>query len=168
LKKTIKKEYKYQDNKTKEWKVKVYESPLFNPSYTSPNSRDNMIERKLRNHATRKYPKNFNQANVKSLYEETFEEEKVYKQREIIDPEERLGIAQEEFDDNTGSQELGNETKNVKDTPKKEVGEKLIVEKDTGEIVQPEEELTTEELEEETQEDIDEIPADDDMPDFMK
>ena len=168
LKKTIKKEYKYQDNKTKEWKVKVYESPLFNPSYTSPNSRDNMIERKLRNHATRKYPKNFNQANVKSLYEETFEEEKVYKQREIIDPEERLGIAQEEFDASTGSQELGSETKNIKETPKKEVGEKLIVEKETGEIVEPEEELTTEELEEETQEDIDEITADDDMPDFMK
>ena len=67
LKRTIKKSYSYKgkDGKTYE---KQYESPLFNPSYTAPNSRDNMIERKLRNHATRKYPKNFNQTNVKTLF----------------------------------------------------------------------------------------------------
>ena len=126
LKRTIKKSYSYKgkDGKTYE---KQYESPLFNPSYTAPNSRDNMIERKLRNHATRKYPKNFNQTNVKTLYEETFEEEKLYKTREVIDPEQRIEIAQKEFDSESGSQELG---KDVNKTPKKQVGEELIVEKE--------------------------------------
>ena len=173
LKRTIKKSYSYKgkDGKTYE---KQYESPLFNPSYTSPNSRDNMIERKLRNHATRKYPKNFNQTNVKSLYEETFEEEKVYKTREIVEPEERLEIAQQEFDNQSGSQELG---KDVNKTPKKQVGEELIVEKETGEIIEPkatedekpsfvEEDETNVTLQEE--EATQTVDDDEELPDFLK
>jgi hypothetical protein len=172
LKRTIKKSrsYKGKDGKTYE---KQYESPLFNPSYTAPNSRDNMIERKLRNHATRKYPKNFNQTNVKTLYEETFEEEKLYKTREVIDPEQRIEIAQQEFDSESGSQELG---KDKKETPKKQVGEELIVEKETGEIIEQKvsedekptfvEDVETNETlhEEETSQSVE----DEELPDFLK
>ena len=173
LNRSIKKSYSYKgkDGKTYE---KQYESPLFNPSYTSPNSRDNMVERKLRNHATRKYPKNFNQTNVKSLYEETFEEEKIYKTREIVEPEERLEIAQQEFDNQSGSQELG---KDVNKTPKKQVGEELIVEKETGEIIEPkatedekpsfvEEDETNVTLQEE--EATQTVDDDEELPDFLK
>ena len=174
LKRTIKKSYSYKgkDGKTYE---KQYESPLFNPSYTAPNSRDNMIERKLRNHATRKYPKNFNQTNVKTLYEETFEEEKLYKTREVIDPEQRIEIAQQEFDSESGSQELG---KDKKETPKKQVGEELIVEKETGEIIEQkvsedekptfvEENETNETLHEETEATV-QTNDDEELPDFLK
>jgi hypothetical protein len=171
LKRTIKKSYSYKgkDGKTYE---KQYESPLFNPSYTAPNSRDNMIERKLRNHATRKYPKNFNQTNVKTLYEETFEEEKLYKTREVIDPEQRIEIAQQEFDSESGSQELG---KDKKETPKKQVGEELIVEKETGEIIEQkvsEDEKPTFVEDVETNVTLQEeetVTADyEEMPDFLK
>jgi hypothetical protein len=172
LKRTIKKSYSYKgkDGKTYE---KQYESPLFNPSYTAPNSRDNMIERKLRNHATRKYPKNFNQTNVKTLYEETFEEEKLYKTREVIDPEQRIEIAQQEFDSESGSQELG---KDKKETPKKQVGEELIVEKETGEIIEQkvsEDEKPSFVEENETnvtlhEEETSQLVEDEELPDFLK
>ena len=175
LKRTIKKEYKTWNKEARKYETKQYESPLFNPSYTAPNSRDNMIERKLRNHATRKYPKNFNQTNVKSLYEETFEEEKIYKTREVIDPEQRIEIAQQEFDSESGSQELG---KDVNKTPKKQVGEELIVEKETGEIIEQkvsedekpsfvEENETNETLHEETEATV-QTNDDEELPDFLK
>lgn len=175
LKRTIKKEYKYKDSKTGKWEVKTYESPLFNPSYTAPNSRDNMVERKLRNHATRKYPKNFNKTEVKSLYEETFEEEKIYKTREIIEPEERMELAQHEFDTNSGSQELGKDIKEPK-APKKNVGEELIVQKETGEIIEPthqhgfDEEEKPSFIDNEETSGVDEMNDvnDEEMPDFLK
>jgi hypothetical protein len=171
LKRTIKKSYSYKgkDGKTYE---KQYESPLFNPSYTAPNSRDNMIERKLRNHATRKYPKNFNQTNVKTLYEETFEEEKLYKTREVIDPEQRIEIAQQEFDSESGSQELG---KDKKETPKKQVGEELIVEKEEStldpKIIDDEKPTFVEDVEtNETlhEEETSQSVEDEELPDFLK
>jgi hypothetical protein len=171
LKRTIKKSrsYKGKDGKTYE---KQYESPLFNPSYTAPNSRDNMIERKLRNHATRKYPKNFNQTNVKTLYEETFEEEKLYKTREVIDPEQRIEIAQQEFDSESGSQELG---KDKKETPKKQVGEELIVEKEEStldpKIIDDEKPTFVEDVEtNETlhEEETSQSVEDEELPDFLK
>lgn len=171
LKRTIKKSYSYKgkDGKTYE---KQYESPLFNPSYTAPNSRDNMIERKLRNHATRKYPKNFNQTNVKTLYEETFEEEKIYKTREVIDPEQRIEIAQQEFDSESGSQELG---KDVNKTPKKQVGEELIVEKEEStvdpKIIDDEKPTFVEDVETNVtlhEEETSQSVEDEELPDFLK
>jgi hypothetical protein len=172
LKRTIKKEYKTWNKDAKKYETKQYESPLFNPSYTAPNSRDNMIERKLRNHATRKYPKNFNQTKVKTLYEETFEEEKLYKTRGIIEPEERLEIAQQEFDSESGSQELG---KDVNKTPKKEVGEKLIVEKEENtvdpKIIDDEKPTFVEDVETNVtlhEEETSQSVEDEELPDFLK
>ena len=134
-----------------------------------------MIERKLRNHATRKYPKNFNQTNVKSLYEETFEEDKVYKTREVIDPEQRIEIAQKEFDSESGSQELG---KDVNKTPKKQVGEELIVEKEVvstpniTDLTKEEQEVPWDVTSDETNVTLQEeetVTADyEELPDFLK
>ena len=49
----------------------------------------------------------------------------------MIDPEQRIEIAQQEFDSESGSQELG---KDVNKTPKKQVGEELIVEKEESTV----------------------------------
>jgi hypothetical protein len=94
----------------------TYKTPLFNPSYTSPISMYNMIERKLRNHATRKYPKNFNHKEVSVLYEDTFDE-KYNKQGEVITAEEQVGIANKEFENESGTKPLEKVEKIVKVEP---------------------------------------------------
>lgn len=92
---------KWLDYKIKKtYGSKTYETPLFNPSYTSVISMYNMIERKLRNHATRKYPKNFNVKGLSELYENTFEE-KYDKHGELISPEEKVAIANDEIKQET-------------------------------------------------------------------
>lgn len=91
-----------EDEKWIDYKIKktygsnTYTTPLFNPSYTSPISMYNMIERKLRNHATRKYPKNFNNKAISELYEESFEE-KYNEKGEPISADEKIAIAQDEI-----------------------------------------------------------------------
>ena len=42
-------------------------------------SKENMIERKMRNHAIRKYPKNLDNIYVREAYESTYEEERYNK-----------------------------------------------------------------------------------------
>lgn len=91
---------------------KDYQAPLFNPSYTSPISMYNMIERKLRNHATRKYPKNFNHKEVSVLYEDTFDE-KYNKNGELISAEERVQIASKEVEDKTATKQVFKEAEKV-------------------------------------------------------
>lgn len=51
-------------------------SKLISPAWKSAVSREKMIERKMRNHAIRRYPKDFGNANINTFYEETFEDEK--------------------------------------------------------------------------------------------
>lgn len=53
---------------------KVEISDLISPAWKSVVSREKMIERKMRNHAIRRYPKNFSHKVVEELYEATFEE----------------------------------------------------------------------------------------------
>ena len=164
-KRVIEKEYKYKDNKTGKWEVKKYTSPLFNPSYTSGGSRDNMVERKLRNHATRKYPKNFDKTLLRELYEETFEEEKLYKKNQIIDAEERLELAQEEFDTKTGSQTLG-QKEPVGETL--EVVEEPTVEYDEQPTYETEDEIDDSDDNDDSEPITETYVSDDDLPDFMK
>ena len=80
-----------------------YKTPLFSPAYTSVISQGNMIERKLRNHATRKYPKNFDNKAISELYEETFEDIKEV-ERVTKSPEEMVENADKEFDKGTSSE----------------------------------------------------------------
>ena len=89
----------------KVYKENTYETPLFNPSYTSPISMYNMIERKLRNHATRKYPKNFNNKAISELYEETFDEKQVVAEQ-IVSAEEKLRISDGEFNKGSSSEPI--------------------------------------------------------------
>jgi hypothetical protein len=113
---------KYRDYKIKKtYSGNTYETPLFNPSYTSPISMESMIERKLRNHATRRYPKNFN-PEVQKLYEDTFEDEK-YERKNVIEAEgaeEIIENSKQEFVENANKEELETETTEREDYEVKE------------------------------------------------
>jgi hypothetical protein len=148
----IKKEKKSYNKDTKKWSVETYEVPLIGLAWTSAVSKEAVIERKLRNHATRRYPKNFLHADVNELYEETFEEERYPKQ--IVSPDETLQIEQQAFDEKANKEVL-KPTTPKKETVKKTVakGEEFVVKKveeqtthiinnvdsTTGEVVEEEE-----------------------------
>ena len=104
------------------WVEKSYETPLISPAWTDYQSRDNMVERKLKNHATRKYPKNFKNPFLLTQYEETFEDEK-YERNNVVETtaEEHIENAQLEFDEKAGKEEL--------QTPKgnPDAGEEFVV-----------------------------------------
>lgn len=87
--KVDKKEYTLTNTwgKTSGAKVKVELKDLIGPAWSSPISREKMIERKIRNHATRHYPKEFENKIISSLYEQTFEEEQYIKKEEIGETE---------------------------------------------------------------------------------
>lgn len=57
------------------------EKPLISPSWTQPQSREAMIERKMMNNATKKYPKDFKSAFLKEAYEDTFEDYEQYREK---------------------------------------------------------------------------------------
>jgi hypothetical protein len=135
---------------SKSYSKQTYTTPLFNPSYTSPISMYNMIERKLRNHATRKYPKDFNANELSNLYEETFEE-KYDNKGNLIMAEERVQIASGEFDDKAGT-EIIEETTPNDDRPTIE-----NVDEETGEVNVTESE-ETEQLIEPNIEENDDMP----------
>jgi translation initiation factor 6 (eIF-6) len=109
-----------------------------------------MIERKLRNHATRKYPKDFNANELSNLYEETFEE-KYDNKGNLIMAEERVQIASGEFDDKAGT-EIIEETTPNDDRPTIE-----NVDEETGEVNVTESE-ETEQLIEPNIEENDDMP----------
>ena len=113
--------YKLTKKRKVAGKWEDYQTPLISPAWTDHQSRDNMVERKLRNHATRKYPKNFETPFIQEQYEETFEEEK-YK-RNVVETtaEEHIENAQLEFDEKAGKEEL--------QTPKgnPDAGEEFVV-----------------------------------------
>ncbi|MDY0278571.1 MAG: hypothetical protein RBQ97_10870, partial [Acholeplasma sp.] len=122
------------------WVEKTYETPLISPAWTSPVSRDNMIERKLRNHATRKYPKTFKSPYIQEKYEQTFDEH--YERKNVIEAnaEEHVEKAQLEFDEKSGKKDLfeknkevnANDNTSVKDTEPQEPinkgGKELVIE----------------------------------------
>lgn len=131
-----------------------YKTPLFNPSYTSPISMYNMIERKLRNHATRKYPKNFNNKTLAEIYEETYEDEKYRDGKFVVNAEHDVEKAQLEFEEESGKTDLFKEDKRQEEKPLTDIevheegkGETLIVEseeevyEETGSAVQHIEDL---------------------------
>jgi hypothetical protein len=113
----------------------TYKTPLFSPAYTSVISQGNMIERKLRNHATRKYPKNFDSKAISELYEQTFED---IKEVEVITAEEKLKISEEEFDNKSGQDHIEDDRPQlevVEEKPEKEIPKHNA---ETGEIIEEE------------------------------
>lgn len=108
--KEFKKENKRWDKIQRKWILKVENltlEDLISPAWRSAISREKMIERKMRNHATRRYPKNFSHNSLQELYEDTFEDEKHQRQVNttptlIVDVENN----QIAFDEQSGSIEL--------------------------------------------------------------
>ena len=122
-------------------------APLFSPAWTSSISSEKMISRKLRNHAIRRYPKNFNTTEIAELYQQTFEDEKYIKQN-VIEAVDNLEIEEQTF----------KEEANKKPLKKESTGEKLVI-KQEEEIV---EEAEIEEHFDEQVEDVKEMVAEDD------
>lgn len=92
------------DNKNNKWGTGT--TKIFNDTYTGF-SRENMIERKMRNHAIRKYPKKLDNQFVREAHERTFEEERHDKQY-VIEQEEdtkQVELAREQIT-NAGSVEV--------------------------------------------------------------
>lgn len=92
------------DNKNNKWGTGS--TKIFNDTYTGF-SRENMIERKMRNHAIRKYPKKLDNQFVREAHERTFEEERHDKQY-VIEQEEdtkQVELAREQIT-NAGSVEV--------------------------------------------------------------
>ena len=131
------------------WVKESYSTPLFNPSYTGSISKERMLARKLRNHAIRRYPKNFDDTLVGEIYRSTFEDEKYEKQ--VIEASETLAIEQQVFDEKANKEVLKPKKETIKKTVAK--GEEFVVKKveeqtthiinnvdsTTGEIVEEEE-----------------------------
>ena len=151
----------------------TYKAPLINPSYTSPISMYSMIERKLRNHATRKYPKNFNHKEVSVLYEDTFNDEKYNAKGEIITAEERVEIAAKEVEEKTATKQVF-EKEVVVETVIKKVEDDdrpaLVVEKEPLTENNDENNITIEQEEPETEKEIQQSldNTDDEIPEWMK
>lgn len=57
------------------------EKVLISPSWIMPQSREAMIERKMMNNATKKYPKNFSNTFVREAFENTFEDYEQYREK---------------------------------------------------------------------------------------
>jgi hypothetical protein len=140
---------------SKTYGTNTYKTPLFNPSYTSPISQYNMIERKLRNHATRKYPKNFNHKEVTVLYEDTFDEK--YNKEGLITAEERVEIANTEIEEQQATVPLEKAEKvehddrptlKVEETVEEEIVTVVEPIKDAGQIANNEPVVETVEKEE--------------------
>lgn len=165
-------EPKWLDYKIKkEYGSKSFDTPLFSPAWTSPVSRESMIQRKLRNHAVRRYPKNFN-PELQRLYEGTFEDEK-YVRKNLIETEETIENAQVEYKEVSGKEKI--EEKQVEEPraeqPKKPKveKEKLEVVEETGEIIEQETEKEAEEVEEVEEKEVAEKETEEpkDAPDWM-
>lgn len=117
---------KYRTYKIKKsYNGRAYETPLLSSAYTSPVSVDSMVERKMRNHAIRRYPKRFN-PEVQKMYEDTFEESK-YERKTVIDADEQLALTQQEYDEKANKKQL----KEVGNQSKK----KLNIKEETGEVL---------------------------------
>lgn len=162
----------------------TYSTPLFSPAWTSPISRESMILRKIRNHAVRRYPKNFN-PEIQRLYEATFEDEKYTKQEVTADDTIALNQGVYETEANVEVLDLDNVTIEEKVMPEPEEKPKRQYNKRPKPEPEPEPEIVEDEEAEDTYEDEEELEEltvtvddeievegeeadDNDMPDWMK
>lgn len=103
------------------------ERDMIGLAWTSAVSKEAMIERKLRNLATRKFPKDFTHKDIELLYEETFEEQ--YKDGKAVNVDEIVEEIEGDFEDNANVEEIPQEELNVSDD--------FEVVEETGEVVEP-------------------------------
>jgi hypothetical protein len=91
-------------------KKQVNLTDLISPAWLSAVSREKMIERKLRNHAVRRIPKDFTNASINEMYNETFEDEKYtveHKSNVLIDTD-IVEKSQEDFEENANTINIPN------------------------------------------------------------
>ena len=75
------------DEMLKDRSLRIYkdkygkEKTLISPAWTMPQSREAMIERKMMNNATKKYPKNFSNTFIREAFENTFEDYEQYREK---------------------------------------------------------------------------------------
>lgn len=166
---------KYIDMKIKKsYGKNNYESPLLSPAWSSVVSQESMVMRKIRNHAVRRYPKNFD-PEVQGLYEDTFGDEK--HTRNIIDADEQIAIEDGKFASESNSKPVKHSNEDITfvddeqdeiETVEYETSEDDVtvnVNVDENEAVEAEVEVETEtEVEEEETTAVDEAG----LPDWMK
>ena len=162
----------------------TYSTPLFSPAWTSPISRESMILRKIRNHAVRRYPKNFN-PEIQRLYEATFEDEKYAKQEVTADDTIALNQGVYETEANVEILDLDDVKIDEKVVPEPEEKPKRQYKRqkiNTNKETKPEPEIVDEDEAEEVYESEDELTVslddeieiseqdedEEDMPDWMK
>ena len=97
--------YQHYNNYTKKTEQKTIK--LISPAWINPQSREDMIIRKMKNNATKKYPKDFKNSFTESAYKSTFEDYDQYREKseDAIDVEEKV---QEEINQKLVSQKIEN------------------------------------------------------------
>ena len=90
------------------------EKTLISPSWIMPQSREAMIERKMMNNATKKYPKNFSNTFVREAFENTFEDYEQYREKPKLTSAEQVIETLKEQD---GDDEITIDTPNAPQTP---------------------------------------------------
>ena len=98
---------------------------FISPAWKNGSSKEDMILRKMQNNATKKYPKNFENAFISEAYESTFEDYDQYKKKD-------LGESYDFTEENNAPEKLENELENETNT----VEIKSVL--DTGEVVEVE------------------------------
>lgn len=164
-----------------------YDAPAIGLAWISEVSREAVIERKLRNLATRRLPKDFSHGSIKEMYEETFEDEKYNRQGSpVINHEDVLMLDENDFDENANKEVLEPQKKSTPPKKQEPKGEKLEVkyEENTGEIYEELENIDDETVEQddvvEEESEVEEKVVekktsvqrardnDDEVPDFLK
>ncbi|MCK9576047.1 MAG: hypothetical protein M0R51_08985 [Clostridia bacterium] len=76
--------------------IKGEKQTLISSAWFQPQSKEAMIERKMMNNATKKYPKNFNNSFISEAYEDTFEDYEQYREKKQITAAEIIGVIKDE------------------------------------------------------------------------
>ena len=103
---------------------------VISSAWAAPHSRESMIIRKMRNNATKPYPKNFNSSFVGKAYEDTFEDYEQYRNQRKEPPADAINVddIEKQADKEVGTEALISQTPQA---PKKEAkveGNKIVVE----------------------------------------
>lgn len=79
---------------------------LISPAWANPQSREDMILRKMKNNATKKYPKDFKNSYIENEYESTFEDYDQYRTSAPIHEEVTQDVINKQVDENLGTKKI--------------------------------------------------------------
>lgn len=109
---------------------------IMSPAWRDPHSQEAMIIRKMRNNATRKYPKEYENVYVKHAYEKTFEDYEQYQDKPSID---QSKVVDAEVDELAGTEKIDVQIidKSVNETIEAEVVESTVNAQTEGKASKP-------------------------------